>query len=108
LKRAERAPISPPPPTGMATWNCPCPICSVARVRATSDRVICEANTNTRAIAARQTTPAISSDRVTRRRAASKARAQTLTREAEAALAGLGPAGEPLAALADFVLNRTR
>ena len=40
--------------------------------------------------------------------AASKARAQTLTREAEAALAGLGPAGEPLAALADFVLNRTR
>jgi len=40
--------------------------------------------------------------------AASKARAQTLTCEAEAALAGLGPAGEPLAALADFVLNRTR
>jgi geranylgeranyl diphosphate synthase type II len=38
--------------------------------------------------------------------AASKARAAALTREAHAALAGLGPAAEPLAALADFVLHR--
>jgi len=38
--------------------------------------------------------------------AASKARAAALTREAHAALAGLGRAAEPLAALADFVLHR--
>jgi len=38
--------------------------------------------------------------------AASKARAAALTREAHAALAGLGRAAEPLAALADFVLRR--
>ena len=39
--------------------------------------------------------------------AASKARAVAVTREAQAALAGLGSRGEPLRALADFVLNRT-
>jgi geranylgeranyl diphosphate synthase type II len=38
--------------------------------------------------------------------AASKARALALTREAHAALAPLGPAAEPLRALADFILNR--
>jgi geranylgeranyl diphosphate synthase type II len=38
--------------------------------------------------------------------AASKARAAVLTREAHAALLPLGPAAEPLRALADFVLNR--
>ena len=38
--------------------------------------------------------------------AASKARAAALTREAHAALAPLGPAAEPLRALADFILNR--
>ena len=38
--------------------------------------------------------------------AASKARAAALTREAHAALGPLGAAGAPLAALADFVLNR--
>jgi geranylgeranyl diphosphate synthase type II len=37
---------------------------------------------------------------------ASKARAATLTREAHAALAPLGPAAAPLRALADFILNR--
>jgi geranylgeranyl diphosphate synthase, type II len=37
---------------------------------------------------------------------ASKARAAALTREAHAALAPLGPAAEPLRALADFILNR--
>ena len=39
--------------------------------------------------------------------AASKARAVGLTREAQAALEDLGSTGEPLRALADFVLNRT-
>ncbi len=38
---------------------------------------------------------------------ASKTRAAALIREAHGALAGFGPAGEPLRALADFVLNRT-
>ena len=38
--------------------------------------------------------------------AESKARAAALTREAHAALAPLGPAAEPLRALADFILNR--
>jgi geranylgeranyl diphosphate synthase type II len=38
--------------------------------------------------------------------AASKARAAALTREAHAALAPLGPAAEPLRALADFILAR--
>ncbi|MBI4011861.1 MAG: polyprenyl synthetase family protein [Candidatus Rokubacteria bacterium] len=38
--------------------------------------------------------------------AASKARADAVTREAHAALRGLGRAAEPLAALADFVLHR--
>jgi geranylgeranyl diphosphate synthase type II len=37
---------------------------------------------------------------------ASKARAAALTREAHAALAPLGPAAEPLHALADFILGR--
>jgi geranylgeranyl diphosphate synthase type II len=37
---------------------------------------------------------------------ASRARATALTREGQAALAGLGPAAEPLIALADFVLKR--
>jgi geranylgeranyl diphosphate synthase, type II len=37
---------------------------------------------------------------------ASKARAAALTREAHAALAPLGPAAEPLRALAGFILNR--
>ncbi len=37
---------------------------------------------------------------------ASKARAAALTREAQAALAGLGAAAEPLSALAEFVLRR--
>ena len=37
---------------------------------------------------------------------ASKARAAALTREAHAALGPLGPAAEPLRALADFILNR--
>jgi geranylgeranyl diphosphate synthase type II len=38
--------------------------------------------------------------------AASKVRAAALTREAHAVLAPLGPAAEPLRALADFILNR--
>jgi geranylgeranyl diphosphate synthase type II len=38
--------------------------------------------------------------------AASKARAASLTDEAHAVLAPLGPAAEPLRALADFILNR--
>ncbi len=37
---------------------------------------------------------------------ASKARAGALTREAQAAIAGLGPAAAPLGALAEFVLTR--